>query len=160
MNYWSQADAGNAILWLRRTNLLVPRRYVHAGAKSLLFLCTQHGSRLISHSNISVGEWKNGRDALLGPLLFFATRCRRRKPWHGRRGKCDIFCAVIPLYLQIDALSEIVRRRRNECAPVTQRHTTGTSGDLCLAAAGSLWEHRKLFMLFKYREGVWLSATK
>lgn len=61
------------------------------------------------------------------PLLFFATR-RRRKLWHGRWGKCDIFCAVIPLYLQIDALSEIVRRRRNECAPVTQRHTTGTSG--------------------------------
>lgn len=68
-----------------------------------------------------------------GPLLFFATRRRRRKLWHVQWGKCDIFCVVIPLYLQIDALSEIVRRRRNECAPVTQRHTTGTSGDLCSA---------------------------
>lgn len=69
---------------------------------------------------------------------------RRRELWYGQWGKRDIFCAVIPLYLQIDALSEIVRRRRNECALVTQRHNVGTSGDLCSPAAGLLFKARKV----------------
>lgn len=34
--------------------------------------------------------------------------------------------AQIPLYPQIDALSEIDRRRRNECSWVTQRRATKT----------------------------------
>lgn len=36
------------------------------------------------------------------------------------------FGAQIPLYPQIDALSEIDRRRRNECSSVTQRRATRT----------------------------------
>lgn len=48
----------------------------------------------------------------------------------------DIFCAEIPLYPQIDALSEIDRRRRNECSSVTQRHATRTLWD---HSSGILW---------------------
>lgn len=54
----------------------------------------------------------------------------------------DIFCAEIPLYPQIDALSEIDRRRRNECSSVTQRHATRTLWD---HSSGILW----LPLLFK-----------
>lgn len=54
----------------------------------------------------------------------------------------SIFCAEIPLYPQIDALSEIDRRRRNECSSVTQRHATRTLWD---HSSGILW----LPLLFK-----------
>lgn len=159
MNYWSQADAGNAMCWLRRTNLLF---FVglYMLAPNRFFFCVH--SMEVGSSCSQISLWGNGKmaetHAEATPIFCYSPQ--KEKLWHGQWRKCDIFCAVIPLYLQIDALSEIVRRRRNECALVTQRHTTGTSGDLCSAAAGSLWKHRNLFMLFKCREGVRLSDSK
>lgn len=127
MNYWSQADAANAILWLRRTNLL-SFGGLYTPAPNRFFFCIH--SMEVGSSRTQISLWGNGKmaETHAGTTPIFATRHRRRNLWHGWWGKCHISCAVIPLYLQIDALSEIVRRRRNECAPVTQRHTTGTSG--------------------------------
>lgn len=101
--------------------LPVLHRYVCACTDSLFSPCTQHGGRLISRSNISVG---NGKMAEMHAEAtpFFSLRARQRKHWHSWQGKCDIFCTMIPLYLQIDALSEIDRRRRNECTDTKTCH--------------------------------------
>lgn len=71
MNYWSQADSGNVIFWLRRTNSLFFVGMYTLPQNRFFFSRTQHGSRLILHSDISVGEWKNGRDACLCHSYFF-----------------------------------------------------------------------------------------
>lgn len=109
---------------------------MYTPAPNRFFFCVH--SMEVGSSRTQISLWGNGKmaETHAGATPIFATRHRRRKLWHGQWGKCHIFCAAIPLYLQIDALSEIVRRRRNECAPVTQRHTTGTSGGSPL---GSRW---------------------
>lgn len=114
--------------------LPILHRYARACTNSSFSLCTQHGRRLISHSNISVGNGKMAEMHAEATPFFLCARWR--KHWHGRQRKCDIFCTVIPLYLQIDALSEIDRRRRNECTCVTQRHATRT---LWALRSGVLW---------------------
>lgn len=80
------------------------------------------------------GEWKDGRDACRGHSFFlWATERETLAPL---TGKMWHFLHRDTLHLQIDALSEIDRRRRNECASVTQRHATRTLWDL---GSGAFW---------------------
>lgn len=133
MNYWGEAAAVNGILllcfywWGKKLAMC-------AGTNSLSSLCTQHGRRLISHSNISVGNGKMAEmHAEATPFFLRATERQTLAPL---TGKMWHFLHCDTLHLQIDALSEIDRRRRNECASVTQRCATRTLWDL---SSGVFW---------------------
>lgn len=76
-------------------------------------------------SRTQISLWGNGKMAEMHAEATPFSPChRKRKHWHGWQGICDIFCTVILSFRQIDALSEIDRRRRNDCISVTQRHAT------------------------------------
>ena len=108
MQYFCSASTGEE-------KLAILLKYVCACTNSLLSLCKQHGRKLISHSNISVGNGKTAETH--AEHIPFSSLChRRRKHWNRWWGnKWHFLHMVIPLYLQIDALSEIDRRMGNEC---------------------------------------------
>ena len=106
----------------KKNNLLFVPKYVCADTNSLSSLWTQHGGRLISHSDISVGEWKDGRDARRGHSFYPGPQRRETLAlltWRG--GNVTFFLHRDTSHLQIDALSEIDGRRCNECASAAQR---------------------------------------
>lgn len=89
--------------------------------------------RLISHSNISVG---NGKMAEMHAEATPFIRASERQTLAQLTGKMWHFLHCDTSHLQIDALSEIDRRRCNECALVTQRHATRTLWGL---SSGAFW---------------------
>lgn len=104
------------------------------GPTPILFsLCTQHGGRLISHSNISTG---NGKMAEMHAEATPFIRAAERETLAPLTGKMWHFLHCDTSYLQIDALSETDRRRCNECALLTQRHATRT---LWVLNSGAFW---------------------
>ena len=135
MNYWSGADAANWILllcfhWWGET--CYSSRSVYAPAP-ILFSLGVHSmeERLISHSNISVGNGEMAEmHAEATPFISASGKTNTGTVdgniWH--------FLHRDTSHLQIDALSEIDRRRCNECDLVTQRHATRTLWVLSSAA--------------------------
>lgn len=138
MNYWRAADAVNAILFslfplVKKNLLFFIGMYVLA---TILFSVCVHSMEGDS-SRTQISLWGNGKMAEMHAEATPFSPChRKRKHWHSWQGLCDIFCTVILLFLQIDALSEIDRRRRNDCISVTQRHATRILWDL---SSGVLW---------------------
>lgn len=135
LNYWSGADVVNWILllcfyWWGKTCHSSP---VCACTNSLFSPCTQHGERLISHSNISVG---NGKMAEMHAEATPFIRAMERETLALLTGKMWHFPHCDTSHLQIDALSKIDRRRCNECASATQRHATGALWDF---SSGAFW---------------------
>lgn len=107
---------------------------MYAPAPILFSLCVHSmEGRLISHSNISVG---NGKMAEMHAEATPFIRASERETLAQLTGKMWHFLHCDTSHLQIDALSEIDRRRRNECASVTQRHATRTLWGLC---SGAFW---------------------
>lgn len=173
MNYWGAADVVNAILflrfhWWRKKLLFVIGMYALAPILSSLCVHSMEGDS----SRTQISLWGNGKMAEMHAGATPFSRCHwKRKHWHSWHGMCDIFCTVILLFLQIDALSEIDRRRRNDCVSVTQRCTTGIFWDL---SSGVLWlvcflKHRRaaVYVIQIYRELekmcihlLWLNSRK
>lgn len=137
MNYWSEADVANWILSLRFHwwgKTCYSSRSMYAPAPILFSLCVHSmEGRLISHSNISVG---NGKMAEMHAEATPFIRASERETLAPLSGKMWHFLHCDTSHLQIDALSGIDRRRCNECASVTQRHATRTLWDL---SSGASW---------------------
>lgn len=120
-----------ALFLLVRKNLLFFLS-IYAPAPILFSLCVHSMEGDSSRTQISPWGMKRWQRCMQRPLLFL--RATERETLAPLTGKMWHFLLCDTLHLQIDALSEIDRRRRNECASVTQRHATRTLLDLSFGA--------------------------